>query len=184
MRKALLLDRDGIINEDLGYVHEIKNFIFNKDIFNLVKFFKAKSFKIIVITNQSGIGRGYFTIDDFFILNNWMLQEFQSHKANIDGVYFCPSHPLYGLGEYKKEDFNRKPNPGMILQAKLDFDLDLSSSILIGDRESDLFAALNAKVGKIFHFNKEQKLDRAFYKDNHITHLESLNPLNLPNIDF
>jgi D-glycero-D-manno-heptose 1,7-bisphosphate phosphatase len=175
MNKALFLDRDGIINKDLGYVHNVDDFIFNPDIFNIIKYFKDKNFKIIVVTNQSGIGRGLFTIEEFNFLNNWMLKQFANQKAAIDKVYFCASHPFHGVGEYKKDDYDRKPNPGMIFRAKDDFNIDLANSIFIGDRETDLEAAISAEIGMIIHCNKKFMLDINYYKKYNIKYIKELN---------
>jgi len=147
LNKALFLDRDGVINIEKNYVYKIEDFLFIDGIFELVGFFKEKGYKIIVITHQTGIARGFYTEEDFKILNDWMLKEFELRNAAIDEVYYCPDHPEHGIGEYKKDSFDRKPNPGMILKAKEKFSLDLKSSWLIGDKMSDIQAAINAGIG-------------------------------------
>ncbi|MCB1189792.1 MAG: HAD family hydrolase [Leptospiraceae bacterium] len=146
MNKALFLDRDGIINIDTHYVHKIEDFVFIQDIFPLCRFFFKKGYQIFVITNQAGIARKYYTEADFHILTNYMINEFSKLEIPIQKVYFCPHHPTEGLGEYKTKCNCRKPAPGMILQAKQEFPIDLSSSVLVGDKESDIIAGLNAKV--------------------------------------
>ncbi len=99
-----------------------------------------------MITNQAGIGRGYYTEADFRRLDEWMHERFRERGVAIARTYQCPFHPTEGIGEYRRESFDRKPNPGMILRAQLDFDLDLSRSVLVGDKESDIRAGRAAGV--------------------------------------
>ncbi len=101
---------------------------------------------LIIITNQAGIGRGYYSEEDFCILNEWMLTQFANKGVHISKVYYSPFHPEHGIGKYKRESFYRKPNSGMILQAQKEFDIDLAKSILVGDKESDIEAGINAGV--------------------------------------
>lgn len=146
-QKALFLDRDGVINIDYGYVHQIKDFEFQEGIFNLAEQAILNNYKIFVITNQSGIGRGYYNESNFLKLTEWMCEEFKEKGIIISKVYFAPTHPHKGLGKYKTIDNRRKPNPGMILEAANEFDIDLSKSILIGDKKTDILAGLSAEVG-------------------------------------
>ena len=148
MRKsALFLDRDGIINIDHGYVHKQSEVEFIDGIFSLCKVAKAKGYKIFIITNQAGIGRGYFSEVDFFILMDWMREKFNQLGAKIDDIYFCPFHPTGGIGRYKVDSECRKPRPGMILQASKEYDIDLSNSVLVGDSLTDIQAGIAAGVG-------------------------------------
>ncbi len=144
---AVFLDRDGVINLNHGYVHTRESFEFIDGIFDLAKYAVKQGFKIIVITNQAGIGRGYFTEEQFHSLTNWMCEQFLLVGAPISRVYFSPYHPIAGKGKYLKDDFSRKPHPGMILQAQKDFAIDLSSSVLIGDKASDIIAGNAAGIG-------------------------------------
>ena len=144
--KAIFLDRDGVINVEKNYVHRVEDFEFIKGIFELCALVQRLNFRIIIITNQAGIGRGYYTIDDFDRLTKWMLAQFKARGICIAKVYYCPYHPTSGVGEYRKDSFERKPNPGMILDAKREFDLDLSKSILIVDKDSDIEAGRAAGV--------------------------------------
>ena len=145
--KAVFLDRDGVINVDYGYVYQINNFKFIDGIFSLAKKVVRKGYHLIIITNQAGVARGYYTEDDFIKLSTWMCEQFQLNGSPISKVYFAPTHPTEGVGKYRVSDYRRKPNPGMILEAARDFDLDLKKSILIGDKESDVAAGLCAGVG-------------------------------------
>lgn len=146
-RKALFLDRDGVINVEKNYVYRIEDFEFLPGIFGLCTIAQQRGFLLVVITNQAGIGRGYYSEADFNRLTDWMLEEFQAHDIKIDRVYHCPYHPTAGIGEYRRESFDRKPNPGMILKARQEFNLNLSQSVLIGDKNSDIEAGRAAGVG-------------------------------------
>ena len=145
-RKALFLDRDGVINVEKNYVWRIEDFEFLPGIFGLCTIAQRLGFLIVVITNQAGIGRGYYSETDFQRLTGWMLEAFQAHGIKIDRVYHCPFHPTAGIGEYRQESFDRKPNPGMILEAQRDYDLDLLQSVLIGDKDSDIEAGRAAGI--------------------------------------
>ena len=144
--KALFLDRDGVINEDKGYVHQIKDFTFIPGIFQLCIDAMSKDYLIFVITNQAGIGRGYYTSCDFNVLNNWMCNEFLKRGISITDVYYSPYHPIFGQGDYKLDEHTRKPNPGMLQLANKDYGIDFSKSVLIGDKITDIRAGQNAGV--------------------------------------
>lgn len=144
--KALFLDRDGVINIDTGYVYKISQFKFQEGIFDLCKLALDRGYLIIIVTNQAGIGRGLYSQSDFFALTNWMLDEFSCKGVDIANVYYCPYHPFAGIGLYKRSSYDRKPNPGMIISAAIDFGLDLKASIMIGDKESDVIAAHSAGI--------------------------------------
>lgn len=116
--KAIFLDRDGVINIDAGYVCRISDFIFIEGIFELTHAAIAKGYLVFVVTNQSGIGRGYYSEADFQILTTWMIDRFKSEGVEIKKVFFSPYHPVHGVGQYKKDDISRKPRPGMLLAAK------------------------------------------------------------------
>lgn len=154
--RALFLDRDGVININHGYVHTVEKFEFIDGIFDLVRTAHANNLKVVVITNQAGIGRGFYSEYQFHELTSWMCKEFMNASAPIDKVYFSPFHPTEGLGKYKKDDFSRKPNPGMILQAQQELGLDLENSILIGDKGSDIQAGIAAGLGLNILFSQER----------------------------
>ena len=153
--RALFLDRDGVINTNHGYVHRVDKFEFIDGIFELVRTAHANNLKVVVITNQAGIGRGFYSEQQFHQLTSWMCKEFINAGAPIDKVYFSPFHPTEGLGKYKKDDFSRKPNPGMIIQAQVDLGLDLGNSILIGDKATDIAAGMAAGLGLNILFTQE-----------------------------
>jgi D-glycero-D-manno-heptose 1,7-bisphosphate phosphatase len=146
MNRALFLDRDGVINEDYGYVHKIEDFHFREGIFDVCHAAQKARKKIIVVTNQAGIGRGLYGIDDFNTLTDYMLCQFEDHQITISAVYHCPYHPTHGIGNYKKQSYDRKPAPGMLLRACRDFDINPRLSVMIGDKPSDRQAAFQAGV--------------------------------------
>ena len=143
-RPALFLDRDGVINMDHGYVHRPVDVEFLDGIFELVAEAKRAGFLVVVVTNQAGIGRGYYSEADFQELMDWMKSRFVEHSGQIDAVYFCPYHPEHGVGKYLRESDCRKQDPGMLLQAQRELDIDMERSILIGDKPSDMMAGLAA----------------------------------------
>jgi D-glycero-D-manno-heptose 1,7-bisphosphate phosphatase len=147
LRPALFLDRDGVINVEKNYVYRIEDFEFLDGIFDLCRAAAERNMPIVVVTNQAGIGRGYYSEAQFLTLTDWMRARFEEERAPIAVVYFCPFHPEYGVGTYGQESFDRKPNPGMLLRARDELGLDLGSSILIGDKGSDIAAAKAAGVG-------------------------------------
>jgi D-glycero-D-manno-heptose 1,7-bisphosphate phosphatase len=154
--RALFLDRDGVININHGYVHRAENFDFIDGIFDLGRAAHALSYRLVVITNQAGIARGFYSEQQFLELTQWMCNQFIMQGAPIAKVYFSPFHPTEGIGKYKKDDFSRKPHPGMILQAQSELNLDLDCSILIGDKASDIQAGITAGVGCNILFSKDE----------------------------
>ena len=147
LRPALFLDRDGVINVEKNYVHRIEDFEFLDGIFDLCRAAAERNMPIVVVTNQAGIGRGYYSEAQFLTLTAWMQSRFEEERTPVAAVYFCPYHPEQGVGEYRKESFDRKPNPGMLLRARDELGLDMARSILIGDKGSDIAAAKAAGVG-------------------------------------
>jgi D-glycero-D-manno-heptose 1,7-bisphosphate phosphatase len=145
--RALFLDRDGVINVNHGYVHTRERFEFIDGIFDACRQARALGYRLIVVTNQAGIGRGFYSEAQFQALTDWMRAEFERREAPIDRVYFCPYHPEHGVGDYRRDAPCRKPNPGMILDAARDFRLDLPACVLLGDKSSDIVAGERAGVG-------------------------------------
>ena len=136
-----------MINIDHAYVCKPDNFEFVDGIFELCRTAEYLGYMIFVVTNQAGIGRGYYTEQDLLNLTDWMLAEFIKQGVDIDKVYFCPAHSEHGIGKYKVDSPNRKPNPGMILQANEEFKINLAESVVVGDKESDIQAGVAAGVG-------------------------------------
>ncbi len=155
MQRALFLDRDGVINVDHAYVHTKESFDFIDGIFELVRQARELDYLVIVVTNQAGIGRGYYSEDDFLVLTDWMKAEFVARGTFIDGVYYCPSHPVHGVGKYLTDSSMRKPAPGMLLKARDEFEIDMANSIMVGDKRTDMEAGEAAKVGRLLWLNPD-----------------------------
>ena len=143
--KAAFLDRDGVINIDYGYVGSIDRFEFNEGIFELLKLLQKKGYQLFVVTNQSGIARGYYTENDFHSLMEWMKDELKKREIKIIDYEFCPHHP-----DITGECECRKPKPGMILNLAKKYNIDLANSIMIGDNLSDIEAAKNAGIKRTY----------------------------------
>ncbi|PAF41956.1 hypothetical protein BKH40_08230 [Helicobacter sp. 11S02629-2] len=141
MQKAVFFDRDGVINIDTNYTYKIEDFQFIEEFFEVAKFFKKLDYKLVVITNQSGIQRGFYTVPDFLKLSAYMQKSLQDRLGfSMDRIYFCPF----------LNSVNRKPNSGMLLKARDDLALDLSNSVMIGDRISDMEAGSNAGLKSLY----------------------------------
>jgi D-glycero-D-manno-heptose 1,7-bisphosphate phosphatase len=149
-RRALFLDKDGVINVDHGYVCTPERTEFIDGIFDLCRGATLRGFLNVVVTNQAGIARGYYSEPEFLAYVDWLRGAFRTRDAQIDAVYYCPHHPVHGRGVYLRDCDCRKPNPGMILAAARDLDLDLPGSVLLGDSASDADAGRKAGVGRIF----------------------------------
>jgi D-glycero-D-manno-heptose 1,7-bisphosphate phosphatase len=163
---AVFLDRDGVINKERGYVHLIEDFHFIDGVFEACREMSRAGYRLIIITNQAGIARGYYTEEVFQCLTNWMLNEFRQQDIDIDGVYYCPHHPVYGVGEYHRDCNCRKPSPGMIHLAAKEHSLDLGSSILVGDKATDIEAGRAAGLGccvlvQTGHSLRDEDLEKA-----------------------
>jgi D-glycero-D-manno-heptose 1,7-bisphosphate phosphatase len=148
--RALFLDRDGILNEEVGYLHKPEDVRWVEGAFSLCRTAQALGYRLIVVTNQSGIARGLYSESDFHALMEWMAQELERERVKLDGVYYCPFHPEFGVGEYRREHEDRKPGPGMLLRAAREQGLDLGRSVMVGDRCSDVGAANAARLRKAF----------------------------------
>jgi len=159
--KALFLDRDGTINVEKNYVYKIEDFEFVDGILEIISNYFNQGFLIIIITNQAGIARGFYSEKEYYELTEWMLKEFRIKGIEITKVYHCPHHP-----EISGECNCRKPKPGMILQAINKFNINPDKSILIGDKKSDILAGENARIGRNYFIqdlltsynNKQTKL--------------------------
>ena len=153
LNKAVFLDRDGVINKNSGYVAHIKDFVWLKNVKQAIKLLNQKKFKVIVITNQSGVARGLYTENDIKKLHKWVNDQLKKKKAKIDDFFYCPYYPFGLIKKYKKKSFLRKPNPGMILKAKKKHNINLKSSFMIGDQQSDEICAKKAKVNFFYKKN-------------------------------
>ncbi|SFV56639.1 Phosphoheptose isomerase 1 [hydrothermal vent metagenome] len=154
--KALFLDRDGIINIDYNYVSKIENFKFTDGIFEFITLFVKNGYKVFVVTNQSGIGRGYYSQDDFDILSKWMIKEFIKKDIKIEKVYYCPHSP-------EENCHCRKPDIGMIEQAIREYpNINLNNSYMVGDKNSDINLAINAKIRNSIFIGEDINSDASF----------------------
>ncbi len=140
-QRALFLDRDGIVNIDHGYVHTAEATDWVPGIFSLCAAARDAGYLLVVVTNQAGIGRGYYDEAAFRDYSEWMHAQFLARGVPLTAIYFCPCHPDAGLGRYLRHCECRKPAPGMLLQAAAEIGIDPGSSILVGDSASDIQAA-------------------------------------------
>ena len=154
--RALFLDRDGVINIDKGYVSKIEDFEFIEGVFEFLREAMRQNLLLIIVTNQSGIGRGYYRLEDFKRLTEYMLQRLKEEGIAIAKVYFCPHSP-------EERCACRKPSSGMLLEAAETFDIDLENSIMIGDKESDMEAAKEAGIQKRWLF-RESRYDEKWFE--------------------
>lgn len=153
--KTIFLDRDGVINKEKNYLFKISEFEFIDGIFDACRYFISINFNIIVITNQSGIERGLYTEIDFNKLNIWMINEFKKNNVEILDVFHCPHVTTSNCN-------CRKPKPGMLIEAQIKHEIDLSKSWMIGDKESDIKAAKSAGVDKTILLRSGHKVDETF----------------------
>ena len=150
LRPGLFLDRDGVINVDTNFLYRAEDCRLIDGIADLVRTANQMGYVTCVITNQSGIGRGLYTEEDFHHLMRHISLELGKAGALLDAVYFSPYHPVHGVGPYHRESDCRKPAPGMLLRAKAEYGIDLARSVLVGDRCTDLEAGNAAGVSKLF----------------------------------
>jgi len=148
--RALFLDRDGVVNREVGYLFRKEDVQFVDGIFSLCKAAKRLGYRLVVVTNQAGIARGLYTEGDYRALTKWMGEEFRREGVALDGVYHCPFHPKHGVGVYKREHEDRKPGAGMLRRAARDLHLALSESVMVGDRCTDVAAANAGSLRQAF----------------------------------
>ncbi len=146
MNKAVFLDRDGTLNIDHGYVHTIDDFEFVEDSIEALRKLKQMGYLLVLVTNQSGIARGYFTEDQFLQLTEWMDWSLAEQGVDLDGIYYCPHH-IDGKGEYRQDCDCRKPKGGMLKDAIKALKIDPTKSVMIGDKVEDLMAGKSVDVG-------------------------------------
>ena len=152
--KTIFLDRDGVINKEVNYLHKIDDFEFIDGIFNTCLYFQHLGYKIIIITNQSGISRGYYSEADYQKLNQWMLDQFEKNYIYILDVFHCPHGPDSNCN-------SRKPKPGMFLKAKAKYNIDMGDSWMIGDMEADVKAANSADIQNTILVRSGHKIDES-----------------------
>lgn len=161
MDKVIFLDRDGVINIEKDYLYKISDFEFVDGVFSSMQYLQKLGFKFVIITNQSGIGRGYYTLEQYNILTSWMKEQFKKNGIDIIEVYCCPHAP-------NKNCDCRKPNIGMIVQASKILDIDYDNSWLIGDKGSDVQTAINANIKNTIQVRSGHKFDENNSKADYI----------------
>lgn len=179
--KAIILDRDGTINVEKDYLHKIEDFEFEKGVIEGLKILSELGYIFVVVTNQSGIARGYYTEEDLQNLNLYINKLLEKEGLKIEKFYYCPHHPEKGIGKYKVECNCRKPNTGMLEEAIKEFNIDREKSFMVGDNISDIKAGINADVTSILvktghgmeNIEKAEKLDIKIY-DNILEFAKSL----------
>ena len=155
-RPALFLDRDGVVNVEKNYLHKVEDFEFIDGILELCHKYQDLGYLIVVVTNQSGIARGYYSEDDFRVLTEWMVDAFNKEGISIEDVYHCPHHP-----DISGACSCRKPEPGMLLEAAQKHNIDLKRSLLVGDSERDITAAHRAGVEETYLFTTDAESSAA-----------------------
>lgn len=149
--KAVFLDRDGVLNVDHGYIHKIEDLEWIEEAREAIAYLNAQGYKVFVVTNQSGVARGYYKIGDVQNLHAYMQKELKQKGGLIERFYICPHHPEGKVPKYTKICDCRKPKPGMLLQAMKDYSLNREDCFLIGDKDSDIAAANKAGIkGHLF----------------------------------
>jgi D-glycero-D-manno-heptose 1,7-bisphosphate phosphatase len=151
-RPALLLDRDGVLNLDIGYAHRPEDLVWMPGAREAVRLANAAGWRVLVVTNQSGVARGLYELDDVHRFHAAMAEQLAEVGAHVDAFYQCPFHPDAVTAQWRHPDHpDRKPNPGMVLRALADHDADPGRSVLIGDKLSDMEAARRAGVRGVLY---------------------------------
>ena len=155
--KCVFLDRDGVINQDKGYISKISDFKIYPGVGKAISLLNKKNYLVIIITNQSGIGRGLIKIKELKNIHNHLRKKIKKYGGKIDDIFYCPFHPEFGIGKYKKKSNDRKPGDGMIRKAIKKWKINSKDSFMIGDKTSDKLAAKKAKIK--FFYKKEKNLN-------------------------
>ena len=150
--KTIFLDRDGVINKDVNYAYKIVDFEFIEGIFDVCIYFQDLGYKIIIVTNQSGISRGYYSENDFQTITNWMLAQFKKNDINILDVFHCPHLPDSHCN-------CRKPKPGMLINARYKHNINMQNSWIIGDKEADIIAGISSGITNTILVKNGHKID-------------------------
>ena len=152
--KTIFLDRDGVINKETGYLHKIENFKFINGVFEACQHYEQLGYKIIIVTNQSGISRGHYSEDDFRNITDWMITQFNKNNIQILDTFHCPHLPDSGCN-------CRKPKPGMLLEAKKKYNINMLESWMIGDKETDITAAISSGINNTILIKSGHKINEA-----------------------
>ncbi|MEA3498445.1 MAG: D-glycero-beta-D-manno-heptose 1,7-bisphosphate 7-phosphatase [Campylobacterota bacterium] len=161
MEKVVFLDRDGVINIEKNYLYKIEDFEFIDGVFSSLKYLQNLGYKLVIITNQSGIGRGYYSFKQYEILTTWIKEQFKKNDIKIEDIFCCPHEPT--------DDCDcRKPQIGMITQASKIIDIDYQNSWVIGDKDSDIQTAINSNIANTIQVLSGHKFDKEKSKATHI----------------
>jgi len=152
--KTIFLDRDGVINKETGYLHKIEDFKFINGVFEACQHYEQLGYKIIIVTNQSGISRGHYSEDDFRNITDWMITQFNKNNIQILDTFHCPHLPDSGCN-------CRKPKPGMLLEAKKKYNINMPESWMIGDKETDITAAISSGINNTILVKSGHKINEA-----------------------
>ena len=153
MNRAIFFDRDGTLNNEVGYLWQIEKFHWLEGAKEAIKLCNEKNYLVIIVTNQGGVAKGLYTEGDIKILHDFMQEDLKKIGAHIDGFYYCPHHPEGKVKKYGIVCDCRKPKPGLFHRAAKDFDIDLKNSVMFGDMERDIESGKNAGVGKNIFFD-------------------------------
>ena len=156
MRRLAFLDRDGLLNEDVGYPHRLDQLHVKSDTINLLKYLTTKKFEFIVITNQSGVARGYFELHDVQAFNRQLTSIYKANGILLNKFYICPHHKSGIIKEYSIECECRKPKCALFLRASKEYSADLENSIAIGDKVRDLIPASQIGIGNVFLVSNDE----------------------------
>jgi D-glycero-D-manno-heptose 1,7-bisphosphate phosphatase len=148
--RALFLDRDGVINREVGYLVRKEQVQFVNGIFPLCQTAIKLGYRLVIVTNQAGIARGLYTEAEYQALMQWMRGKFSREGIHFGAIYHCPYHPVHGVGDYKREQEDRKPGAGMLRRASRDLNITLSRSVMVGDRCTDIAAANTGGLRQAF----------------------------------
>ncbi len=146
MKPAVFFDRDGVLNVEKNYLYKTEDFVWQPGAREAIQLLNGLGYFVFVVTNQSGVARGFYTEADVKLLHDFMQQQLAECGAKVDAFYYCPHHPAATVQEYKLNCTCRKPESGMLLQAFAEYPVDKQKSFLIGDKQSDLQAAENAGI--------------------------------------
>jgi D-glycero-D-manno-heptose 1,7-bisphosphate phosphatase len=150
LRRAAFLDRDGVVNRDIGYLHRWEDFEFLPGALDAMRKLHDAGYALVIVTNQSGIARGYYTEEDYQALTRQLRHALEQAGCPPAGIYHCPHHPGGSIGAYAIACDCRKPQPGLLLQAARELDLDLQGSLMVGDKLADAQAGRSAGVGRVY----------------------------------
>jgi len=154
-RPAIFLDRDGVINADHGYVYQWSDFEILPGVEQALAALQAMGYALVIVTNQSGIGRGLYNESDVESLHNALREHLAKHNIELSGIYFCPHHPSAAKGAYLQDCTCRKPAPGLLLAAGEELNIDFSRSVMVGDKSSDMEAGRRAGLSRLFWVNDQ-----------------------------